>query len=387
MARRKLGAFGKPKIQRTEPREFADPAAAPEPLTAVREQARVDDNETGNRGQSDDAATSGGSRRSRRRAGAGKRKPPGTRTPLRNLKGSDDAAPSEERPRPKPWRKRTQEGSRKRRGPRTVLSDSQWNVARKHVYGERGKSGRNAKHNRMKLEGMLWIFRTGAPWRDLPEDYGHWLNVYQTFRRWAKNGVFLLLFLSLAQDNDLRIVMVDGTFLKVHRHATGAPKNGASSEESRVNQAIGASRGGLNTKLIAVTDSRGRLLTFLLVPGNADEGSRLATLLDQLDTEQVDELLGDKAFDNDIIRNMLRGKMIKDTIPWKKGRKNPRPYDKWAYKGRHLIENIFADLKVFRGVATRYHKLVTAFCAGLHLVYWHMRTRGRKLRSSKFLES
>ncbi len=257
MARRKLGAFGKPRPQRAESREFADPTATPEPLTAVREQVRVDNNETGNRGLSDDGAVSVGSQRSRRRAGKGKRKPRLTRAPLRS-QGSDDAAVSDDPPRVKPWRKRTKECSRKRRGPRTVLTDHQWKLARKHVYGERGKPGRNAEGNRMKLEGMLWIFRTGAPWRDLHEDFGHWLNVYQTFRRWAKNGVFLALFLTLAKDYDLKVVMVDGTFVKVHQHGTGAPKDGASREESQANQAIGKSRGGLNTKLMAVMDRRGR---------------------------------------------------------------------------------------------------------------------------------
>ena len=386
MARRKRGAFGRPRSRRAESREFADPTATPEPLTAVREQVRVDDSETENHSLSDDGAASVDSRRSRRRAGNGKRRPRGSRTPLRSQE-SDDIQVSEERPRPKPWRRRTKEGSRKRRGPRTVLTDHQWKIARKHVYGERGKSGRNAKNNRMKLEGMLWIFRTGAGWRDLPEDFGHWLNVYQTFRRWEANGVFLALFLTLAKDFDLKVVMVDGTFVKVHQHGTGAPKNGASSEESQANQAIGKSRGGLNTKLMAVTDRRGRLVTFSLVPGNADEGKQLIALLDELDTEQIEELLGDKAFDRNSIRELLRQKGIKTTVPGKRNRRVPIIYDVWSYKGRHLVENVFADLKEFRGIATRYHKLVTTFCAGLHLVSWHLRTRGRKSRSSKYLES
>ena len=99
--------------------------------------------------------------------------------------------------------------------------------------------------------------------------------------------MFLALFLTLAKDFDLKIVMVDGTFVKVHQHGTGAPKNGASSEESQANQAIGKSRGGLNTKLMAVTDRRGRLVMFSLAPGNADEGKQFVAMLDELDTEQI----------------------------------------------------------------------------------------------------
>ena len=74
-------------------------------------------------------------------------------------------------------------------------------------------------------------------------------------------------------------------------------------------------------------------------------------------------------------------------MPSQRNRKVQIPYDVWSYKGRHLVENVFADIKEFRGIATRYHKLVVTFCAGLHLVSWHLRARGRKPRSSKYLES
>ena len=110
-------------------------------------------------------------------------------------------------------------------------------------------------------------------------------------------------------------------------------------------------------------------------------------MLDELDTEQVEELLADKAFDRESIRELLRKKGIKTTVPGKRNRRVPILYDVWSYKGRHLIENVFADMKEFRGIATRYHKLASTFCGGMHLMSWHLGTRGRKSRSSKYLES
>ena len=81
--------------------------------------------------------------------------------------------------------------------------------------------------NRNTVEGILWIARTGAPWRDLPPEFGKWNPVYQRFRRWTKAGVFEQMFNRLAGELQLDTVMVDGTFVKVHQHGTGAPKGDA----------------------------------------------------------------------------------------------------------------------------------------------------------------
>ena len=73
---------------------------------------------------------------------------------------------------------------------RITLTDRQWNLIEPILPGRPGKPGRNGNDNRMSVEGMIWICRTGAPWRDLPAVYGKWDTVYRRFRRWVATGVF-----------------------------------------------------------------------------------------------------------------------------------------------------------------------------------------------------
>lgn len=108
--------------------------------------------------------------------------------------------------------------------PRQYLTDEQWERIRDHLPGKPGDRGRTGFDNRAAFEGMLWIVRTGAPWRDLPPEYGKWSTVYQRFRRWSQARVFEYLFELTGGDLDLRTVQVDGTYVKVHQHGTGAPK-------------------------------------------------------------------------------------------------------------------------------------------------------------------
>ena len=111
---------------------------------------------------------------------------------------------------------------------RKMLTDGQWDRIAGLLPGKPGDVGRPpSQDNRTTLEGILWIARTGAPWRDLPAEFGKWNTVYQRFRRWTKAGVFAALFNLLAGELNLDIVMVDGTFVKVHQHGAGAPKGDA----------------------------------------------------------------------------------------------------------------------------------------------------------------
>ncbi len=107
---------------------------------------------------------------------------------------------------------------------RCVLSDSQWERLAPLLPGKPGDPGRSAGDNRLFLEAVLWIARTGAPWRDLPDSFGLWNTVFQRFRRWAKKGVFEQIFKVLSENADFEYVLIDGTIGRVHQHGTGAKK-------------------------------------------------------------------------------------------------------------------------------------------------------------------
>ena len=149
-------------------------------------------------------------------------------------------------------------------------------------------------------------------------------------------------------------------------------------------QAIGRSRGGLTTKVIALTDRAGRFVKFKLKPGNAAEVSELPTLLDDAADAETSELLADKAYDSNAVRLLLASLGIIPTIPPRSNRREPVYYDVWSYKARHLVENAFADVKQFRGIATRYCKLEATFAGMLDLVCWFVGTKRTRRGESQY---
>jgi transposase len=105
---------------------------------------------------------------------------------------------------------------------RSCLSDAQWNQIAHLLPGKPGDPGRSGADNRQFVEAVLWIARTGAPWRDLPAMFGHWNSVFKRFRRWASHGVFERAFKALRGDPDFEYVIADGTISRVHQKAAGA---------------------------------------------------------------------------------------------------------------------------------------------------------------------
>jgi transposase len=89
-------------------------------------------------------------------------------------------------------------------------------------WGKPGDPGRSGADNRLFVEAVLWIARTGAPWRDLPASFGNWNSVFQRFRRWTLKGVFERMFKALRGDPDFEYVIADGTISRVHQKASGA---------------------------------------------------------------------------------------------------------------------------------------------------------------------
>ena len=90
--------------------------------------------------------------------------------------------------------------------------------------------GDSALGNRVFVEAVIWKFRSGAPWRDLPERFGNWKNIHTRFSRWAKNGVWENLFKTLADDPDNEYAMIDATIVRAHQHSAGALKKGVSTK-------------------------------------------------------------------------------------------------------------------------------------------------------------
>jgi transposase len=105
---------------------------------------------------------------------------------------------------------------------RLVLRDDQWERIAPLLPGKEGDPGRSGEDNRLFVEAVLWIARTGSPWRDLPDAFGNWNSVWRRFRRWALKGVFDRVFNSLSDDPDFEYVIIDGTIVRVHQHGTGA---------------------------------------------------------------------------------------------------------------------------------------------------------------------
>jgi transposase len=110
---------------------------------------------------------------------------------------------------------------------RFVVSDMLWRQLEPHLPGKISDAGATAKDNRLFLEAVLWRVRTGSPWRDLPPAFGRWNSQFRRFRRWAKTGIFKILFKDMSNDPDLEYALIDGTIVQVHQKPTGA-KEGTS---------------------------------------------------------------------------------------------------------------------------------------------------------------
>ena len=115
------------------------------------------------------------------------------------------------------------------------ISDRMWELLEPHLPGRRGAWGRVALDNRRFINAVIWILRTGAPWRDLPSEYGDWKNTHRRFCRWRDKGIWEKLFNMFVQDPDFEWLMIDASYIKVHPDASGA-RGG--------NQDMGRTKGG-----------------------------------------------------------------------------------------------------------------------------------------------
>ncbi len=152
----------------------------------------------------------------------------------------------------------------------------------------------------------------------------------------------------------------------MNRVYQGAPLGGRRQKRGEQNQAIGRSRGGRNTKIHAIANAKGRLLSILLTGGEVHDCPPAQELIQQAKAARM--LLADRAYDSAELRDWLRQRGTKAVVPNKSNRKQPFSFDRIAYKLRHRIENAFCRLKDFRRIATRYDRLARNYLASVCLV-------------------
>ena len=203
----------------------------------------------------------------------------------------------------------------------------------------------------MVLDALFYRLRNAGPWRDLPEGFGPWRTIYGWHRLWAREGLWARMLARMARKVRNRIRLVDGTHVRVHQCAAN-PKGGAAA------QAMGKTRGGRNSKIMALTDVRGLPVKLSWIEGQAYEGHHVIELLDDPRGLMV---VGDKGFDDDKLRKQLEEVGAEHCFPSKSNRKKKRRLNKKLYRQRYRVENFFCRLKRWSCASTRRDKLALHF--------------------------
>ena len=237
---------------------------------------------------------------------------------------------------------------------RYELTDYEW-TAIKPMLPNKPRGVRRVNDRRV-LNGIFWVLRSGAPWRDLPETYGPCTTCYNRFVRWRRAGVWDQIMDALAAGHDAAVQMIDTSVVRVHQHGACIADNN--------HQDIGRSRGGLTSKIHAVVDTNGLPVHLALTPGEAHvpavfgSPQRLACPNDVARRSRLDA---------DWIRKLARQQGAWANIPPKRNRKDPICFSPYLYRARNLIERFFNKIKQCRRVATRYDKLSANYLAFVKL--------------------
>ncbi|MBT2597893.1 IS5 family transposase [Arthrobacter sp. ISL-72] len=280
----------------------------------------------------------------------------------------------------------------------SVLSDSQWSRIEPLLPARNGRRGRPFRGHRQVVEGIIYRYRCGIAWRDLPSEFGPWHTVWKRHRRFASDGTWDRIHARLLAEADAAgqidwTVSVDSTINRAHQHGTNLPApQGELPNYKKLfaeppDHAIGRSRGGLGTKIHHACDGKGRPLAMILGPGQGGDSPMFPVVMEAVRVPRLgggrartrpDAVMGDKAYSSRANRSLLRERGIKAVIPEpsdqighrkRRGSRGGRPvnFDSETYKGRNTVERSFSLFKQWRSIATRYDKPALTYRAGVVL--------------------
>jgi len=235
-----------------------------------------------------------------------------------------------------------------------TLQDKQWQKIYAFLQNHPQVYAGEEEKSLLFVEGILWMTRSGAQWRLLPEKYGNWNSVYKRFARWSDHEVWEDMHQHFVDDPDMENAIIDSTVIRAHPCAAGALKNDGEPSD----QALGRSRGGFSTKIHVNVDALGNPLRFTLTGGQRHDITQAEALIEDYEFERV---IADRSYDSDKFLLVITGKGAEAVIPPRKNRKESREYDKHLYKERHLVECFIGKIKHFRRIFSRYDKLAKRY--------------------------
>lgn len=238
---------------------------------------------------------------------------------------------------------------------RYELSDNEWRAIR--VMLPNKPRGVARVDDRRVLNGIFWVLRSGAPWRDLPTVYGPRTTCYNRFVRWRRAGIWASIMDALAGAQDAAVQIIDTSMVRVHQHAACIADSAS--------QSVGRSRGGLTSKLHAVVDTNGLPVRLAIAPGETHDNRLCSALLTGLRPRTM--VLADRGYDADWIRALVVEQGAWANIPPKRNRKDPICFSPHLYRARNLVERFFNKIKHCRRIATRYDKLAANYLAFVQL--------------------
>ncbi|MGO3151562.1 MAG: IS5 family transposase [Galactobacter sp.] len=284
------------------------------------------------------------------------------------------------------------------------MTDAWWARVEPLLPSNEGRKGHPFTNNRRVGNGIMYRYRTGIPWRDLPRDkFGPWQTVWKRHRSYARHGVWDHVLSEIVAEADEAgkvdwTVSVDASIDRAHQHGTNTsrPEQDAgartnykkkwSGETEPAGHGIGRSRGALTSKVHHAVDGKGRPLAMLITGGQRNDGAMLIATLEDIYVPRKrgrartrpETVMADRGYTTAGNRTYLRSKGIKTVVPEKsdqiaarkrKGSQGGRPpeLDVDAYKGRNVVERSCSFLKQWRGLATRYDKLATTYRSAVTL--------------------